>query len=179
MAKPKFTEFKVSLNLPYIGGIEGTWEPDKSERDAAWEMYVEIITRISVAELQPDEGMLREALASLYTLFESTRKILREYGPTVAQPKGSGTLSFGYLAVAILNTVLRPLLSHWHPLLKDYEDHRPTDVASVEYERTWHQYADLRAEINKLRVPLTEYANLLAQVAGVPSLIIERDKPAV
>jgi len=178
MAKSKFTEFKVKLNLPYIGGIEGTWEPDKSEQLAAWEMYVEMITRISVAELQADEGLLREALASLYSLFESTRNILREHGPAIAQPKGNGTLSFGYLAVAILNSVLRPLLSKWHPLLKDYEDKRPTDISSVEYERTWPHYTDLRAEINKVRMPLTEYANLLANVAGVPSLIIERDKPA-
>ena len=47
----KFTGVKVSLNLPYIGGVEGTWKPDESERNAAWEMYVELITRISVVEL--------------------------------------------------------------------------------------------------------------------------------
>jgi len=39
----KFTGVKVSLNLPYIGGFEGTWEPDESERKAAWEMYVELV----------------------------------------------------------------------------------------------------------------------------------------
>jgi hypothetical protein len=93
----KFTSVKVSLNLP-IGGVEGTWEPDESERDAAWEMYVELITRISVAELKPDEGLLREALSSLHTLFGTTRTILRKYGPSIAQPKGEGDLSFGYLA---------------------------------------------------------------------------------
>src|SRR5262245_62015445 len=172
MAKSKFTEFKVKLNLPYIGGIEGTWEPDKSEQLAAWEMYVEMITRISVAELRPDEGLLREALSSLYSLFESTRKILREHGPSVAQPKGDSSLSFGYLAVAILNTVLRPLLSKWHPLLKDYEDKRPSDVSSVEFERKWEHYGELRGEIDRIRIPLTQYADLLAQVAGVPSLIV-------
>lgn len=47
---PKLKDVKVSLTLPYIGGIEGTWQPDESEKKAAWEMYVELITRISVAE---------------------------------------------------------------------------------------------------------------------------------
>src|ERR671939_642463 len=109
-------QLKVKIGIPYIGDVEGTWEPDESERRAAWEMYVELVTRISVVELQPGEGVLGEALSSLYTLFGSTRDILRKYGPSVAEPKGKGNLSFGYLAVAILNGALRPVLAKWHPL---------------------------------------------------------------
>jgi hypothetical protein len=172
---PRLTSFNVSINLPYVGGIEGTWEPDKSEQKASWEMYVELITRVSVVELRSDEGLLREALSSLYSIFESTRKILREYGPGIAQPKGSGSVSFGYLAVAILNTVLRPLLSTWHPLLKDYEDKRPPDVTSVEFERKWEYHKELREELNQVRISLSDYANLLAKVAGVPNLWVEQD----
>ena len=170
---PKFTGFKVSLNLPYIGGIEGTWEPDESEKKAAWEMYIELVTRITVAKLGQDEGLLREALSSIYSLFATTRNILREYGPGIAQPKGNDNISFGFLAVAVLNTVLRPLLAKWHPLLKDYEDLRPGNISSVEYERAWGHYNALRKEIDDTRLVLTNYANLLAKVAGVPSMIIE------
>ncbi len=151
----------------------------KGHTNSVWGVAWSANQLAAVAELRPDEGPLREAVSSLYTLFESTRKILREHGPTVAQPKGGANLSFEYLAVAILNPVLRPLLSKWHPLLKDYEDKRPTDISSVEYERKWQHYADLREEIDKIRVPLAEYANLLAKVAEVPALIIERDKTAM
>jgi hypothetical protein len=173
---PKFTSLKVSLNLPYIGGIEGTWEPDESERKAAWEMYVELVTRIAVAQLGSDEGLLREALTSMYSLFATTRNILREYGPVIAQPKGNGGLSFGYLAVAVLNTVLRPLLAKWHPLLKDYEDLRPGNISSVTYESAWEQHDALRKEIDDARLVLTDYANLLAKVARVPSLITKSNQ---
>ena len=170
----KFTSVKVSLKLPYIGGVEGTREPDESERDAAWEMYVELITRISVAELKPGEGLLREALSSLYTLFDTTRKILRKYGPSVAQPKGKDNLSFGYLAVAILNVVLRPVLAKWHPLLLDYESTKKSSVSALEHEREWDKYEELRQVLNDVRGVLIQYANLLAQVADVPSLIVQR-----
>ena len=34
---PKLKDVKVSLKIPYIGGIEGTWTPDKAEQEAAWE----------------------------------------------------------------------------------------------------------------------------------------------
>ena len=107
----KLQSYKVDLKIPYIGGISGTWIPDESERKAAWEMYVELVTRISIAELKPGECLLREALTSLYSLFATTRAILRHYGPSVAQPKSDGQLSFGSLAVAVLNSVLRPVLA--------------------------------------------------------------------
>lgn len=172
---PKLTSVKVKLELPGIGGIEGNWQPDENERKAAWEMYVELITRIAITELRPDEGLLREALSSLYILFGTTRGILREYGPSVAQPKGEDNISFGYLAVTILNVVLRPLLSKWHPLLLDYESKRDKTVSPLEHEKQWDRYEELRVELNKVRSALTEYANLLAEVADVPPLIVQED----
>lgn len=172
---PKLTSVEVDFKLPYIGGIKGTWEPDQCERDAAWEMYIELITRISVAELKADEGLLREALSSLYTLFDITRGILRKYGPAVAQPKNNNNLSFGYLAVAVLNLVLRPVLAKWHPLLLDYEATKKDEVSSLEHERKWDKHEELRGILNNdIRRVLIGYTNLLAQVAGVPSLIVER-----
>jgi len=175
---PKLTEVKVSLSLPYIGGIEGTWEPDENEQNAAWEMYVELVTRISVAELKPEEGLLREALSSLYTLFDTTRNVLRKYGPSIAKPKGEDNISFGYLAVAILNTVLRPVLAKWHPLLLDYESTKDSTLSPLEHERQWEKCEELRQVLNDVRSVLIEYAELLAQVAGVPSLNVERNDGA-
>jgi len=169
----KLTSVKVKLKLPYIGGVEGTWEPDENERKAAWEMYVELITRISVAELRPEEGLLREALSSLHTLFDTTRKIMCKYGPSIAQPKGKDNLSFGYLAVAILNVVIRPVLAKWHPLLLDYENTKESSVSPVEHEQKWDKNKELRQALNDVRIGLVEYAKLLADVSRVPSLIID------
>lgn len=167
----KPTSVTVSINLPFgLGGLQGTWEPDEGERQAAWEMYVELITRVAVVELRPDGGLLREALTSLYSLFATTRAILREHGPVVAQAKGGGEYSFGLLAVLILNKVLRPALAKWHPRLRDYESTRPPDCSQVEHERAWASGEELRAALADVRSTLTQYAELLATVAGVPSL---------
>lgn len=167
---PRLSSVTVSLNLPYIGGIEGTWIPNADERKAAWELYVELVTRSSIAELQESEGILRETLSSMYSLFDSTRRILREYGPEIAQSQSGSDFSFGYLAIAILNSVVRPLLSKWHPLLKDHEDERLDGVSIVDHEHNWTRYAELRAELSEARLILIEYANLLAEVADVPKL---------
>lgn len=166
---PRLESFSVSLNLGAFK-IGGTWKPDETERKAAWEMYVELITRISIQELRPGEGMLREALSSLYTIFDTTRTILRNYGPSVAQPKSDGNVSFGQLAISILNYTLRPLLAKWHPLLLDYEKTKESSVSPVDHERKWSKYKELVGEIDKIRGELNEYANLLAKVADVPPL---------
>jgi hypothetical protein len=168
-------QISLSLGLPFgLGSMSGTWEPDEEERQAAWEMYVELITRTSVEDLAEGEGSLSEALSSLYTLFETTRDILRRYGPGVATPKKSGDLSFGLIAVTVLNKVLRPLLTQWHAELSQYESLRPADVSPLAHERGWPRAAELRTDLNEVRGTLRTYARYLGEVADVPPLVEER-----
>lgn len=161
----------VNLKIPGFGGVTGAWSPDKQQQDAAWEMYVELITRISTVELREDEGLLREALTSLYSVFGSTREILKKYGPKVARPTSGSNISFGHLSVAVLNLILRPMLAKWHPLLLDFESQKGESRSAFEHERSWDKNDELRAEIETTRQLLVEYASLLEQAAGVPSLI--------
>ncbi|MDP9469066.1 MAG: hypothetical protein M3Q71_00145 [Chloroflexota bacterium] len=173
MAKSKLTSYSVNIQVPGVAAIQGTWEPSDEERRAAWEMYVELVTRVPVAELRADEGLLREALSSLYTLFATTREILRRYGPDIAQPQGDNQISFGYIAVAVLNAALRPLLARWHPLLLEYEETREDSVSRLDHERRWDRAEELRVALVDARRVLRAYAGQLEQVVGVPSLMIE------
>jgi hypothetical protein len=173
MSRP--TSVRVEIGVPYIGKIEGTWEPDESEQRAAWELYVELITRVAVVKLQPETGLLRESLSSIHSLFGITRALLRGYGPGVARPKGQTALSFGYLAVIILNVVLRPVLAKWHPLLLDYESTKPVSVSAVEHERRWMYFGELRQTLEQTHSVLLEYANVLAEVADVPLLLYSHE----
>ncbi len=166
----RLSEVNVELEIPYIGKIAGIWKPDEREQDAAWEMYVELVTRISVAELEPSEGLLRESLSSLYGVFTTTRQILREHGPSIARPKGDGEMSFGYIAICVLNYVLRPVLAKWHPLLLDYEHRREGSVSALQHEEEWERAEDLRQVLNQTRTILIGYTTLLGEISGVPTL---------
>jgi hypothetical protein len=165
---------RVSLGLPHLGQIEGNWQLTDAQRHAAWEMYIELVTRAPVAEVRPGDGLLRETLTSLYGLFGTTRAILRRYGPDVARPEGDDELSFGYIAVAVLNAGIRPVLAAWHPLLLDFEGRRPAGIPAPEYERSWDRAGELQEALMDARRVLIAYAKLLEQVAGVPSLLIDR-----
>ncbi|MCP6758144.1 MAG: hypothetical protein NHB32_05065 [Fischerella sp. CENA71] len=153
---------KVSVSLPFgIGSAE--WEVDPTERRAAWSLYVELVTRIAVQPLDTNEGLMREALNSLYSLFGTTRAILKEAGPDV----GASHDSVGGIAIAVLNYGLRPVLAKWHPLLQTWEAQRPPHLSPKEHERNWSEEPKLRVELELLRRDLEQYADALAIIAGV------------
>lgn len=156
----------ITVNLPFVSGV---WEVDDAQRQAAWEMYVELVTRISVQPLEADEGLLREALSSLYTLFDETRRILRAAGPGVARPRRGELLTFGQIAVDVLNLALRPVLAKWHPLLAEHEASRGTTSATA-HERAWDKANGLRAVLGALREQLAAYCDLLAEACDVARL---------
>lgn len=167
MATANFKGFKIKI--PFLG-LEGTWEVDDVQRKAAWEIYVELVTRVTVVRLKKDEGILREALTSFYSLFKSTRDVLKKYGPAVASAHNPGDMTLGHVATAVLNQELRPLLAKWHPALEDHEGHRPKDISISEHERSWEHADTLREEIEKVRIKLLEYADVLAEVSEVDKL---------
>jgi hypothetical protein len=164
MAKKSVKATKLAVNLPFgLGQLE--FEPDEVQQRAAWELYVELATRIAVQSLGPDEGLMREALSSMYNIFGATREILRQAGPSVAQ----GPNSFGPIAIEVLNKGLRPFLAKWHPLLLAHEQKRPSDVNARDHERSWEKTPEFRLELSKLQGQMMIYAEALATIAGVIS----------
>ena len=156
---PKLVNVKLDVRLPGIGGIEGTWEPDESEIRAAWELYVEMVTRTPLGSVSRDEGSARETLTSMYSLFDTTRDILKKHGPSVARPKNGRELSFGYLAVSMLNLTLRPFLTKWHLKLSEWE----TVNANLPIAE-WPDSCDFLRSLNDTRGQLLQYAGLFAEV---------------
>ncbi|MYV54041.1 hypothetical protein [Streptomyces sp. SID3212] len=167
--RPK--RLNVKITIPFLGEIGGEWEPDDAEQRAAWELYVELVTRVSVAPLREEEGSAREALTSMYVLFATVRDILKRYGPDVAPPGVRNEVSFGVLAVTVLNRAVRPVLSKWHPQLTAWESSAPAGRSAAEHENTWQEIGALRADLDSLRLVLLELAQVLGDVAGAADLI--------
>ena len=153
---------QVSVSLPFGIG-SASWEADPTERNAACELYIELVTRIAVQPMAKDLGTLREALNSLYTLFGSTREILRKAGPKV----GASHDSVGGIAIAVLNNGLRPFLSKWHPLLQNWEVQRSEELSIQVHEKDWELEPELRKELEILRKNLERYAQALASISGI------------
>jgi hypothetical protein len=152
----------VTVSLPFGIG-SASWEADPTEQNAAWELYIELVTRVAVQSLAPDQGTVREAMNSLYSLFGSTRDILRKAGPQV----GASHDSVGGIAIAVLNNGLRPFLAKWHPGLQEWEAKKAPDISPQAHEKAWELEPQLRSELTALQSDLAKYADALAVISGV------------
>lgn len=153
---------KLALRLPFGLG-EAEWKENAAQREAAWKLYVELVTRVTVQPLGEDEGIMRETLDSLYAMFEVTREVLKAAGPDVGAKQGS----VGGLAIGVLNKGLRPFLGKWHSALRDHEDVRREGVSARNHEIAWSRIAECRSDLERLREHLRQYAKVLGVIAEV------------
>ena len=138
---------KIRLNLSVVA-LEIDF--NENDRDAAWELYIEMLTRIVTQPLPAGSGDERAALDSVYSLFPTTREILRR--------QGRNALQFSKVAIPVLNQVVRPFTAKWHgeSLAGAFDD--PA------------RRAEFRAELELLQEDLRNYNRLLANIAGVEDL---------
>lgn len=122
-----------------------------ADRLAAWEMYTELITRVTTQYLKPDEGDEEATLKSVYTLFDTTRQIIKRNGP--------GCIEFTKVAVVILNQVLRPFTAKWHKRFLSEE------------KLTAAERQSFRQELEGVQEHIRNYTGLLSEFAGVENLL--------
>ncbi|MFG2267315.1 hypothetical protein [Streptomyces sp. NPDC048720] len=151
----RLAEIKVAV--PQLSEL--TFVVNNDARQVAWQLFVESVTRVSVQRLDDDEGLLREAMSSLYGLFVTTRETLKAARPSTHVSAG---MTVECLAVNFLNAELRPFLSKWHPRLRTFEAAWPDRS-----ESEWPQAAECRSELRQLQARARQYVLAFARLAGV------------
>lgn len=91
----------------YLSSCNATME----DRDAAWELKIELSTRVSSVKLVDGHGCDKTALSSLHSLFNTWRLILRD--------KGADSLQFLNHSKLYFDDTLRPFTTKWHTALND------------------------------------------------------------
>lgn len=155
----------VQLTLGILGKV--TMVADRAAMESAWEIYVELATRISTQDLRHEEGLLREALSSLHSIFDEVRKILRAHGPSSAKTTKRDSWSVAQLAIWMLNYAVRPYLAKWHPLLSAHESALPEGRSPKDHERSWDRHQEARTELDALRQELLVFSDAIAELCGV------------
>ncbi len=124
--------------------------PTDNNRKAAWDLYVEMVTRITTQPLDPEHGDEKAALDSIYSLFQTTREILLKQGPDC--------VVFAKIAIEILNQKVRPFTAKWHrkSLAGAFDD--PDECT------------EFRAELEVLQELLRAYTCTLAVLAGIEDI---------
>lgn len=163
----RLTELTVSI--PNLTDL--TFAVTPSNEGVAWRLFVEASTRVSTQPLDRETGVVREALDSLYGLFQSVREILLQAGPTA----GTGsTKTVEHLAIGMLNQQMRPFMAKWHARLAEWERANPDAP-----ESQWPENAQCRAELETMRQGLLQYVEGLGELAGVRHIEVMLGRPEV
>ena len=137
----------LKISPPFL---EMEWSPSEPDRDAAWELYIELLTRITTQPLATVDGDEATALDSVYSLFPTTRAIIKSHGRTA--------IEFTKIAVVVLNQIVRPFTAKWH------------GIAVADGFSDGHVCSEFRRELHELQRVLVRYSAMLAEMAGVEDL---------
>ena len=149
----KWSMTSLKIKTPFL---EADWQPKDEDKDAAWELYIELLTRIATQQLPKGNGDEATALESVHKLFELTREIIKRHGRECVE--------FTKIGIVILNQMVRPFTAKWHKemLANAFADSRKC------YE--------FRNELSELQDILGSYTRMLSDMAGVEDLTELEDR---
>jgi hypothetical protein len=134
----------LKIKTPFL---EAEWRPDDKDKNAAWEMYVELLTRITTQPLAETHGDEETALKSIYSIFAITREVIKS--------NGRQCIEFTKIAIVVLNQVIRPFTAKWHKL---------SVQGAFSNQDTCEEF---RQELIELQSTLNLYTKMLGDMAGV------------
>jgi hypothetical protein len=109
--RDKLPSFRFQNSPLFDGAFVRTWggepwEPNESDRKAAAELHVQLVSRITTQRLAYTGGVEAAALKSLHEFFQRARDITAAH---------HGCRIIDTLAWNIINTYVRPFTAKWHP----------------------------------------------------------------
>ncbi len=143
-------EWSMSSLKVNTGFLNMEFKPNDVDKNAAWDMYIELLTRITTQPLADNHGDEQTALDSIYSLFPITRSIIKD--------NGRHCIEFTKIAIIILNQKIRPFTAKWHKLSLDnaFEDENKCTL--------------FREELKELQNTLNTYTKMLSSMADVENL---------
>lgn len=137
----------LKINVAFL---EMEWAPSVADKNAAWDLYIELLTRVTTQELEIDHGDEETALNSLFSLFATTRKVIKD--------NGRDCIEFTKIAVVILNQKVRPFTAKWHK------------VSASGGFKDQDNCIKFRDELAQLQKVLQVYTRMLADMADIEDL---------
>jgi len=166
MATFKKGSFSINLGIAQVGG-----EFEQYDRQCAWELYTEIITRRAVRGREGRSGresfegeLYHESLQSMYNFFLEARQIMKRYPVGAIGREKDDHL--GFLIVQLLEYVIRPFLEKWQGNLRYYHAQKPECVAAAHWQTDYPNCEELQKDWTEVRKFARSFASELAQAYG-------------
>ena len=151
---PELTEGAFSLNF---GVIQLGGKLSEIDRQCAWKLYTEIVTRVAVSGKRRDDTasdfsgeILAESFESLYSFFKEARTIMKEF--PVGKIKEKKQEHLGKLIHDLLADVQRPFLEKWQGEYRGWWNQQDLKNGSLfDIQKKYDKYDELIADWTNLR----------------------------
>lgn len=150
----ELSEGDFSINF---GVVKLSGKLSELDRQCAWHLYTEIITRVAVSGKRRDKTcrdfsgeVLAESFESLHTFFRETRYIMKEF--PVGKIKEKLQCHLGILIHDLLADVLRPFLEKWQADFRAWWQQQDKNKLSwFEIQKQYPKYEELLKDWTDLR----------------------------
>lgn len=144
--------FEIDFKLVKLGA-----KLAEDDRQCAWELYTEMVTRVSIVGKADDRNcsnfdgeLLSESLDSMYKFFQEARNIMKKF-PVGKIGKKKNHL--GILIHEMMRQILRPFLEKWHIDYRHWwELHKNDSTNPIEIQRKYPKYKLFMADWQDLRL---------------------------
>ncbi len=140
----KWDMTSLKIKTPFL---DMEWKPQDEDKNAAWELYIELLTRITTQPLDDAYGDEETALKSIHSIFPLTREVIKS--------NGRNCIEFTKIAIVVLNQIIRPFTAKWHRLSGQGAFTNPENCE------------EFRKELAELQSILNVYTKMLGEMAGV------------
>lgn len=140
----------LKIKTPFL---DMEWKPQDEDKAAAWELYIELLTRITTQPLDDTHGDEEAALKSIFAIFPLTREVIKK--------NGRHCIEFTKITIIVLNQIIRPFTAKWHRLSMQ-------GAFSDE-----NKCKEFRSELSQLQSTLNVYTKMLGDMAGVEDDLTE------
>lgn len=151
---PELKEGNFSINF---GVVKLSGKLSEVDRQCAWKLYTEIVTRVAVSGKRRDENctdfegeVIAESFQSLYAFFKDAREIMKEF--PVGKLKEKNQTHLGNLIHDLLADVLRPFLERWQADFRAWwEQQDRSNISWFEVQKKYPHYDELLRDWTDLR----------------------------
>jgi hypothetical protein len=141
----------LKIKTPFL---DMEWKPQDEDKNAAWDLYIELLTRITTQALDDSHGNEEAVLKSIHAIFPLTREVIKTNGRHCVEFTKK-------IAVIVLNQVIRPFTAKCHRL---------SEQGAFSDE---NKCSEFHVELLELQATIVIYTKMLGDMAGMEDDLTE------
>lgn len=148
-----------------VGPSKITFKPNYTDRQVAYQVWVELSTRKIGLEIDPEHDVIAEVYDSWHAFFGVTRELIKSI--PVNKVSRESTKKVVNLSIDVLNLGIRPHLTRWQARFRTWYERQlasQADKEPQEIQRMFPAYEELRADLIEVNRRLISYRGAMYQL---------------